>query len=118
MVSAVSGSTAALQGQIKRDQLDLNDWVTCVSAKTPKGKAEIQKISGEISSAKERLARVAASEAASATTASGATSASGAPATASASATPSLTSAASATTPSHSGALEAGAHGGLIDVWA
>jgi peptidoglycan hydrolase CwlO-like protein len=112
MVSAVSGSTAALQGQIKRDQLDLNDWVTCVSAKTPKGKAEIQKISGEISSAKERLARVAASEAASAT------SASGAPATASASATPSLTSAASATTPSHSGALEAGAHGGLIDVWA
>jgi hypothetical protein len=49
MVSVVSGSTAALQGQIKRDQLDLNDWVTCVSAKTPKGKAEIQKISGEIS---------------------------------------------------------------------
>jgi len=62
MVSALSGSTAALQGQIKRDQLDLNDWVTCVSAKTPKGKAEIQKISGEISSAKERIARIEASE--------------------------------------------------------
>jgi hypothetical protein len=62
MVSALSGSTAALQGQIKRDQLDLNDWVTCVSAKTPKGQAEIQRISGEISSAKERIARIEASE--------------------------------------------------------
>jgi hypothetical protein len=61
MTSAVSGSTAALQGQIKRDQLDLNDWVSCVSAKTPKGKAEIQKISGEISAAKERIAKIQAS---------------------------------------------------------
>jgi hypothetical protein len=67
MVSVVSGSTAALQGQIKRDQLDLNDWATCVSAKTPKGKAEIQKISGEISAAKERIAEIQASKGASAT---------------------------------------------------
>jgi hypothetical protein len=62
MVSAVSGSTAALQGQIQRDQLDLNDWVTCVSAKTPKGHAEIQKISGEISSAKDQIARIQATD--------------------------------------------------------
>ena len=62
MVSEVSGSIAALQGQIKRDRLDLNDWVTCVSSKTPKGKAEIQKISGDISSATERIARLSASQ--------------------------------------------------------
>ena len=60
MVSVVSGSAAALQGQIQRDKLDLNDWVTCVSAKTPKGQAEIQKISGDLSGAKERLARIEA----------------------------------------------------------
>jgi hypothetical protein len=46
MLSSIQGSTAALQGLIKRDQSDLNDWVSCVSAKTPKGKSEIQKISG------------------------------------------------------------------------
>ncbi|HTB65738.1 MAG TPA: hypothetical protein VK727_05880 [Steroidobacteraceae bacterium] len=93
MVSAVSGSTAALQGQIQRDQLDLNDWVTCVSAKTPKGQAEIQKFSGEISAAQERLARIEASK-------------SGTPNTASASA------------PAHSGALDGRDHGGYVDVWA
>jgi hypothetical protein len=60
MVSVVSGSAAALQGQIQRDKLDLNDWVTCVSAKTPKGQAEIQKISGDLSGAKDRLARIEA----------------------------------------------------------
>jgi hypothetical protein len=112
MVSAVSGSTAALQGQIQRDQLDLNDWVTCVSANTPKGKAEIQKISGEISSAQERIARIEASEPGTSTTAPGST------ATAAASAMPSLTSTASATAPAHSGAHEVRDHGGHVDVWA
>lgn len=62
MLSSVSGSTTALQGQVQRAQLDLNDWVTCVSAKTPKGQAEIQKYSGEISSAKEQIARIQASK--------------------------------------------------------
>jgi hypothetical protein len=70
-VSAIAGSTGQLQGQIQRDQLDLNDWVTCVSAKTPKGKAEIQKISGEISSAKEQIARIEANKTGSPTKASG-----------------------------------------------
>jgi hypothetical protein len=62
MVSAVSGSTAALQGQIQRDQASLTDWLSCVSATTPKGKAEIQKYSGDISAAKQRLARIEASQ--------------------------------------------------------
>jgi hypothetical protein len=101
MVSAVSGSTAALQGQIKRDQLDLNDWVTCVSAKTPKGMAEIQKISGDISAAKERLARIEASNA-------------GSPPTASSS----IATAAVSATSSPSGASAVREHGGLVDVWA
>ncbi len=101
MVSVVSGSTAALQGQIKRDQLDLNDWVTCVSAKTPKGNAEIQKISGEISAAKERIAQIQASKSGAPTTAPGSTATAGASAT-----------------PSHSSALETRDHGGLVDVWA
>jgi hypothetical protein len=101
MVSAVSGSTAALQGQIKRDQLDLNDWVTCVSAKTPKGQAEIQKISGDISAAKERLARIEASKAGAPPTASG-----------------SIATAAVSATSSPSGGSDVPVHGGHVNVWA
>jgi hypothetical protein len=112
MVSAVSGSAAALQGQIKRDQLDLDDWVTCVSAKTPKGKAEIQKISGEINAAKEKIARIEANAPSSPTLApsSSATAAAATPAKSA--------SGASGTTPSDSGAQGVRDHGGLIDVWA
>jgi hypothetical protein len=57
-----SDSTAALNGQIRRDQIQLNDWVTCVSAKTPKGKAEIQSLSASISAAKEQITRVRADQ--------------------------------------------------------
>ena len=54
----VGGDTpTSLQGQIQQDQIQLNDWTTCVSANTPKGQAAIQKLSGEISAAKERLVR-------------------------------------------------------------
>ena len=53
MVSAVS----ALEGQIRQVQIQLNDWTTCVSARTPKGQAAIQKLSGELSADKERIAR-------------------------------------------------------------
>jgi hypothetical protein len=113
MMSAVSGSTAVLQGEIQRDQLDLNDWVTCVSAVTPKGKAEIQRFSGQISSAKQRIARIEASKSRVSTTVPGST------ATAVASGTTlSPSSAVSATAASHSGAQVARGHGGLIDVWA
>jgi hypothetical protein len=57
--SVASGSSVAtLELQIRQDQSQLNDWTTCVSAKTPKGQAAIQKLSGEISAAKERIASV------------------------------------------------------------
>jgi hypothetical protein len=51
-------SVASLEGQIRQDQVQLNDWTTCVSAKTPKGQAAIEKLSGAISADKERIARV------------------------------------------------------------
>ena len=60
MVSAVGISAhdpSALEGRIRQDQIQLNDWTTCVSAKTPKGQAAIQKLSGEISADKEQIAR-------------------------------------------------------------
>jgi len=63
-VRSGSDSAAALQAQIASDQVQLNDWVTCVSASTPKGKAEIAALSGRISAAKEHIARIRASEAA------------------------------------------------------
>jgi peptidoglycan hydrolase CwlO-like protein len=72
-VSAGSDSAAALQAQITSDQAQLNDWVTCVSASTPKGKAEIAAISGRISAAKEHIARIRASAAASQSAAPAAT---------------------------------------------
>jgi hypothetical protein len=50
-------SVAALQGLIRQDQTQLNDWTTCVSANTPKGQSAIQKLSGEISADKEQISR-------------------------------------------------------------
>ncbi len=54
--SGGSSVAASLQGRIRQDQIQLNDWTTCVSAKTPKGQAAIQKLSGEISAEKEQIA--------------------------------------------------------------
>lgn len=56
-----AGSVASLNGQIRQDKIQLDDWTTCVSAKTPKGQAEIQRLSGEISAAKEHEQRLQAS---------------------------------------------------------
>jgi hypothetical protein len=53
-----TGSAAGLQAQISRYRSQLNDWVTCVSATTPKGKAEIQSISGKIAAIKEQIAKI------------------------------------------------------------
>ena len=47
---------AALQGQIQQTRAQLDDWTTCVSAKTPKGQSEVQKLSGELSGDKQRIA--------------------------------------------------------------
>lgn len=55
--STAGRSVAALEGQIRQDKIQLNDWTTCVSSKTPKGQAAIQKLSGEISADKEQIAR-------------------------------------------------------------
>lgn len=62
-------SVAALQGQIQQNQVQLNDWTTCVSARTPKGQAAIQKLSGEINAAKEQIHRTLQSQFATASTA-------------------------------------------------
>jgi hypothetical protein len=56
-----AGSVASLNGQIRQAKIQLDDWTTCVSAKTPRGQAEIQRLSGEISAAKEHEQRVAGS---------------------------------------------------------
>lgn len=113
IVSVVSGSTAALQGEIQRDQLDLNDWVTCVSATTPKGQAEIRKISGEISAAKQQIARIGASKPPGPAAATSSIATAGASATTS----PPLLAAANTATTSHSDARAVLSHGSLIDVW-
>ena len=75
MVSAVGNATsgigpqqtsvAALEGQIRQAQVQLNDWTTCVSARTPKGQAAIQKLSGQIGADKEHIARALQSQASS-----------------------------------------------------
>jgi hypothetical protein len=57
-----SSSAASLQGQIQQDRIQLDDWTTCVSSKTTKGRAEIQKLSSELSAAKDQLARALQSQ--------------------------------------------------------
>ena len=56
-------SAAALQGQIRVAREQLNDWVTCVSATTPKGQAEIRSLSAQISAAQEHISRLQQSSA-------------------------------------------------------
>lgn len=58
MTSAVgSSAVASLEGQMRQAQSQLTDWTTCVSAKTTKGQAEIQKLSGQVSADREQIAR-------------------------------------------------------------
>lgn len=51
-------AAASLEGQIRAAREQLNDWVTCVSATTPKGQAEIRSLSAQISAAEERINRL------------------------------------------------------------
>jgi hypothetical protein len=62
MSSTLAGASnaAGLQAQIAQYRIQLNDWVTCVSASTPKGKAEIQSLTGKISADREQIARLEA----------------------------------------------------------
>ena len=59
--SHTAGSVASLNGQIRQDKIQLDDWTTCVSSKTPRGQAEIQRLSGAISAAKEHEQRIESS---------------------------------------------------------
>ena len=63
-MTSIAGSSpvAALEGRIRADQVQLNDWTTCVSAHTTKGQAAIQKLSGEISAAREQVAQALATQ--------------------------------------------------------
>lgn len=56
-----AGSVASLNGQIRQAKIQLDDWTTCVSSKTPRGQAQIQRLSGEISAAREHEQRVESS---------------------------------------------------------
>ena len=60
--SAGGNNVSALQSRIQQARVQLNDWTTCVSAKTSKGQAEIQKLSGEISADKQKIARAQQSQ--------------------------------------------------------
>jgi len=70
MVTGVS-SVGALEGQIRQAKTQLNDWTTCVSARTTKGQSAIQKLSGEISADKEQIERALQTPATTAVAASG-----------------------------------------------
>ena len=94
-----SDKAASLQGQIQQAQLQLNDWVTCVSSTTPKGQAAIRSLSAQISAAKEQIQRLQTGQ----TPASGSASAPSSTGAGVAASQPGATSAAGA---------------GRLDVWA
>jgi len=48
---------AARRGRLQQARIQLNDWTTSVSAKTSKGQAAIQKLSGEVSADEQKIAR-------------------------------------------------------------
>ncbi len=51
-------TAGSLQDQIRAAREQLNDWVTCVSASTPKGQAEIRSLSAQISAAQQQINRL------------------------------------------------------------
>ena len=66
-----ASTAAALQDQIRAAREQLNDWVTCVSATTPQGKAEIRSLSTQISAAEEQIDHLPQITASDATSAAG-----------------------------------------------
>jgi len=58
----MSASVQTLEGRIRQDKIQLDDWTTCVSANTPKGQTAIQKFSGDISAAKAQIGRALQSQ--------------------------------------------------------
>jgi hypothetical protein len=59
---ASKAGVASANDQIRRDKQQLDDWTTCVSAKTTKGQAEIQRLSAELGGAESRAHRLATSQ--------------------------------------------------------
>jgi hypothetical protein len=57
-VPTTQNTTASLEGQIRTAREQLNDWVTCVSATTPKGQAEIRSLTAQISAAQDEINRL------------------------------------------------------------
>jgi len=55
--TGTGASVASLTGQLRRDKAQLDDWTTCVSAKTTKGQAEIERLSGAVSAEREQIER-------------------------------------------------------------
>lgn len=51
-------SPTVLEAQLSRCQVQLADWVSCPSAKTPEGKAKIAEISDKIAQIEQRMKQV------------------------------------------------------------
>lgn len=61
--SPVEGSSAGvLEAQLTRYQIQLADWCSCPSGKTPEGMATIQRIQNQLDAVKAQLARIAATK--------------------------------------------------------
>jgi hypothetical protein len=60
--AGASASVSSANDQIRKDKQQLDDWTTCVSAKTTKGQAEIQRLSADLSGAENRAQRLAAQQ--------------------------------------------------------
>jgi precorrin-2 methylase len=58
--AAAGASVSSANDQIRQDKQKLDDWTTCVSAKTTKGQAEIQRLSSDLSAAENRAHRLTA----------------------------------------------------------
>jgi hypothetical protein len=58
--AASAASLASANGQIRQDKQQLDDWTSCVSAKTTKGQAEIQRLSAALGGAEDRAQRLVA----------------------------------------------------------
>jgi hypothetical protein len=63
MHSPSGAALASLNAQILRVKQQLDDWTTCVSAKTTQGHAEIQRLSALLSGAENRAQRLASAQA-------------------------------------------------------
>jgi hypothetical protein len=59
---SAGASISSVDGQIRQDKQQLDDWTTCVSAKTTKGQAEIQRLSADLRAAEDRAPRLAAQQ--------------------------------------------------------